>query len=294
VPANLNSKEIVNNFLYTSLIPEITNKNCPTKLNLLTSFKGYLSTKVSDAIKSEELAIRLLPDLIKKLNTRLDDWNSLGVPYPCWQSDENDELIITWKHPKYEEKTGYIALTENFINVLHWIGTLNSREFLIVCAVLLKTLGATKIFITDGPNDGGVDLIARIEQTPFNSLVFFVQSKTVQDKSKVITRDTVLMEYGKYLSLPHEEIYQKYRRALDLDRSCDGVSYCYTIIANSDFHNSAKDISAKVGVLLRSKIQTSYFLSHVVSASDLERIKHDLKDSLNADLSLNLSTKIML
>lgn len=294
MPANLTSKDAVNNYIFNSFLPEILGPNCPTKINLLTSFKGYVNKKISDAIMSEELAIRWLPDLLKKLEDRLSDWNSLGIPYPCCPSEQNKELMLTWRHPKYKEITGYNSLSENFIHILSWIEKLSSREFLIVCAVLLKGLGATKIFITDGPNDGGIDLIARVEQTPFNSLVFFVQSKTVQDKTKPISRDTVLMEYGKYLSLPHEEVYQRYRRALNVDRSSDGASYCYAVISNTEFHNSAKEISSKVGILLRSKIQTAYFLSHLVQAKDLERIRCDLKNYLGVDLTLNLSNKIIL
>ena len=102
------------------------------------------------------------------------------------------------------------------------------------------------------------------------------------------------MEYGKYLSLPHEEVYQRYRRALNVDRSSDGASYCYAVISNTEFHNSAKEISSKVGILLRSKIQTAYFLSHLVQAKDLERIRCDLKNYLGVDLTLNLSNKIIL
>lgn len=280
--------------MFNVFLPWIVGPDCPTRINLLTSFKGYINSKIADTIKSEELAIKWLPDLTKKLDSRLFDWNSLGIPYPFWPSDENKELMLTWRHPKYEELTGYKPLNDNFINIINWIEKLNAREFLIVCAVLMKGLGASKIFITDGPSDGGIDLIARIEQSPFNSIVFFVQAKTVQDKTKQISRDTILMEYGKYLSMPHEEVYQKYRRALDVDRSSDGASYCYAVISNTEFHNSAKDISSKIGILLRSKIQTAYFLSHIVQATDLDRIKMDLKNYLGVDLTLNLSTKIVL
>lgn len=292
MPTNLNPKEVLNDYIFSTLLPVITHQDCPKTLNLLTSLKLFLGKKINNEIQKEELAIKWMPDLIRRLTVRLEDWNSLGIPYPCCISEENDKSIITWKHPRYEEFTGFPSISENFIGIMQWVDTLNSREFLIVCAVLLKTLGATKIFITDGPNDGGLDLIARIERSPFNSIVFFVQSKTVQNKASLITRDTVLMEYGKYLSLPHEDIYQRYRRALDLDRSADGVSYCYSIMANSEFHNSAKEISCKIGVLLRSKIQISYFLSHIVDTAILEAVKTDLKDFLKADTTINIADKI--
>jgi len=290
VSTDLKAKELINEFIYCALFPEITGQECPTKLNLLKSLKSHLNSKGIDAITIEELSAKWLPDLIRRVQRRLEDWIRLGVPFPCCQSDEQEGLLVTWKHPKYEELTGYTAISERFIRTLEWIGSLSPKEFLVACAIYLRLLGATKIFITDGPRDGGIDLIARIERTPFNSVIFFVQAKT----SSIIARDTVLMEYGKYLSLPHEEIYQKYRKALEVDSAADGASYCYTVFANCEFHNSAKEISSKIGVLLRSKIQIAYFISQALDIDALVQFTAELKAYLKADLSLNIAARLPL
>lgn len=285
---NINSKELLKEFIFNSFMPSITKNDCPTKINLRTMLKDYLFGQEMSLIKSEDLASRLMPDLIRRILERLDLWANLGVPFPCFQSDEKEELFVTWRHQKYEELTGYPAISENFISILEWVQSLSAREFLLPCAIYLKMLGAKKIFITDGPRDGGIDLIAKIEKSPFNSVSFFVQAKT----GSRITRDAVLMEYGKYLSLPHEDIYQRYRRALEVDRSGDGASFCYAIFANCEFQNGAKEISSKLGVLLRSKIQIAYFLSQRFDGEVLKKAKDGSELNLKADLSLNISEKL--
>lgn len=289
---DLNHKEIVNDFIFSHLMPVITSHSCPKILNLQSCIKEYLNSRLDDEILREELALKLMPDLIRRLNIRLEIWNRLGIPYPFRPKEDDEKCLITWQHQKYEELTGFQPVPQKYIEVMDWIDNLNSSEFLIACCVYLKVIGATKIFITDGSGDCGVDVIARVERSPFNSFVFFVQSKTVQNKTATLSRDLVLKEYGKYLSLKHEEIYQRYRRALGLDTSEDGVSYCYTILANCDFHNSAKEISAKIGALLRCKIQLSYFISQYFNATQLNEIKNNMKNNLKPDLTYNLADKI--
>lgn len=286
--ADLKQKEVLNEFIFSVLLPLMTRQECPTKLNLLRNLVRHLCDKGVNAKISDEIAVQWLPDLLRRFLLRLEDWGRLGVPFPCCQSEEKKELFITWRHPKYQELTGLAAISESFICILRWIESLSPREFLLAGAAYLKVLGATRIFITDGPRDGGIDLLGKIERTPFNSIVFFVQAKTAD----LVTRDTVLMEYGKYLSLPHEEIFHKYRDALDIKGSADGVSYCYSIVANCEFHNSAKEIASKIGILLRSKIQIAYFLSQVFDIETLNNAKVELKDLLRADLTLNIANRL--
>lgn len=289
---DISHKEIINEFIFSHLIPVITSNFCPKVLNLQSYIKEYLNSSLSDEILREELALKLMPDLIRRLNLRLQVWSRLGIPYPFWPKEDDEKCLITWQHHKYEELTGFAPVQKNYIEVMGWVSDLNSKEFLVACCVYLKAIGATKIFITDGSGDCGIDVIAKVEGSAFNSFVFFVQSKTVQNKTATISRDTVLKEYGKYLSLRHEEIYQRYRRALELDNSDDGVSYCYTILANCDFHNSAKEISARIGALLRCKIQLSYFISQHFNATQLNEIKNNLKNNLRPDLTYNIADKI--
>lgn len=291
MPENLSAKDCFKDFIFDKLLPEITSEKCPNKVNLSTRFKTYLCNKGVSSQRSEELSAEWMPALLKKVTEQLEDWSRLGIPYPFCQSDDQNDLFVTWRHPKYEELTGYVSISETFIGIIQWVESLSAREFLIACAVYLKTLGATKIYITDGRSDGGIDLIAKIERSPFNSVVFFIQAKTTQT-GESISRDTILMEYGKYLSLPHEPVFQKYRQALEIEGSADGASYCYAIFANSSFQKSAKDISSKLGILLRSKIQLAYFLSQLLDKAIVEKISEDLNGMLKVDLSLNIADKI--
>lgn len=166
------------------------------------------------------------------------------------------------------------------------MGGLSSRGFLFPCIAVLKALGAEKIFITDGPRDQGIDIIARLEGGPLQSVALFVQVKTTKS---VISRDTLLMEYAKYLALPHTKKYQLYRKALGLDSSVDGAAYCYMVMTNQGFARSSREIAAHLGILLRSRIQIAYWLVQKTTLDSLRAIESELGTDLPADLGRNLA-----
>ena len=71
----------------------------------------------------------------------------------------SEDLYICWFHHKFEEETGFEGLPTTFSWVLEWLDNLSPREFLIPCAMYLKLLGASKIFITDSSGDEGIDCL---------------------------------------------------------------------------------------------------------------------------------------
>jgi len=157
----------------------------------------------------------------------------------------------------------------------------------VPCVLYLRTIGATRIFVTDGPNDEGVDIIALVGRGGLQSTALFCQVKTLTTGS--ISRSNLLAEYGKFLALPHTKKYHHYRDALGLDRSIDGTSYCYAFITNQGFAIPARRIAASLGVLLRSRIQIAHWLTEHLTLAEMVQAQATIGKEPPIDLYKNLA-----
>lgn len=289
--SRLANKYSVGNFVSTTFMSEVANVDAPTKINIAKLFQQHFKSRLS-LLEIGELIDRYSYCMVEEAYNILKRWDKLGIPCPFSRladaggdikrdSGNLDTLFVTWKHPKFVELTGRQPLEENFFQVLEWIKKLCPKSFLIVPALYLKIIGATRIYITDGPNDGGVDVIGIIEKKSLNSMVFFVQAKT----GTIINRETVLTDYGKYLSLLHQPIYQKYRKMLGITNSMDGACYCYSYAANCDLDTKVEELSRDIGILLRSSIQLSYMISLRYTLNDLKKYRKFLEIKQNMDFN---------
>ena len=170
-----------------------------------------------------------------------------------------------------------------------WLGTLTPRGFLLPCVLFLKTLGASRVFVTDGPNDEGVDIIGRIGEGALQSTTLFCQVKT---QNAHVGREQLLTEYGKYLALPHTKKYQRYREALGLDQSVDGSSYLYVFMTNQGFAIPSRQIARSLGILLRSRIQIAHWLSQHMTVAELVDVQRVIGVEPVADVTRNLADLI--
>ena len=263
--------------------------DCPTKLNVVRRFRDYIVSKylIPQAIAEEE-ARKLQRSLLTEIERRATDWELSGVPRPV-ASVESEDFFVTWSHRRYQDLTGLTALPVEFAGVTEWLSTLSPRGFLVPCVIFLRTLGASRIFVTDGPNDEGVDIIARIGQGGLKSTALFCQVKT---HGKHIGKDHLLLEYGKYLALPHTEKYQRYREALEVDRSVDGSSYIYVFMTNQGFAIPARQIARSLGILIRSRIQIAHSLIQYTTVDGLREVSEAIGREPPADISKNLADSI--
>ena len=224
----------------------------------------------------------------ERLNTELESWIQRGIPRPASIATDQ-RTLITWKHPNYESLTGLPSLGSAFFEILDWLGTLNPREFLIPSAVFLSHLGANRVYITDSSGDEGIDLIGAIEDGPLKSTGLFVQAKTTSNPAGV-SRDAVLLEYAKYMSLPQTEKYREYIRALGIDSTIDGSTLIYVITANTRFNNPAREVAGRLGILLRSHIQLARFVQLRYETIENVRQMHTrLASRLKTDLVTNVA-----
>jgi hypothetical protein len=200
-------------------------------------------------------------------------------------------LLAGWVHDRHLDLTGYPPVSEEFIEIYHWLSSLNEREFLLPVVCFLKLVGCDAIFVTDGTGDEGIDCLGRIGVGPLRSIVLFVQAKSKIDH---VPRDLVLQEYGKYAALPRTPKFHSYLEALGVERSMDGAAFNYVIIASNEFQASAQQVSARLGVLLRSRRQLAYFLSQQTSLANLKALHARSLIPPRPDLSTNLAPLIEL
>ena len=270
-------------------MPELLSAGSPQVVNLLSRFSAYLRGPADQSnLAADENAERWLATLRDRLNDELASWTNRGVPRPA--SIAPDQItLITWKHPNFEALTGFKSPGLAFFEILDWLRILDSTEFLIPSAVFLAHLGANRIYVTDSTGDEGIDLIGTIEEGPLRSTGLFVQAKTTSNRSP-ITRDAVLLEYAKYVSLPHTEKYREYMRALDIDSTIDGSALIYVITANTRFNNPAREVAARLGILLRSHIQLARYVQlRYTTMEDVRRMHSRLASHLKADLVTNVA-----
>lgn len=249
---NIGGKEAVRRFLYEHFMPTVMSATVRKAINLQREFSSYLRRIDVAPLVSDEMAEAWIDNLVDSLEQELGTWDGRGIPRPASFDDEGEGVILTWRHPNYTIRTGRECLGADYFDILRWLRDLGPRDFLAVNVVLLAELGATRVHITEGSGDEGVDLIGVVKSGPFRSTGLLVQAKTSNSR---ISRNAVLLEYAKYASLPRSSKFREYLGAIDIGTSIDGSCLIYIITANNSFETRAQRLAAKVGVLLRSDIQ---------------------------------------
>lgn len=281
--ADAGGKEAIRGFIHDYLVPTVVSTKSPSAINVMARFAAYLSTRGTPRILAEERAEKWWPQLIEWTQQELDRWENFGTNRPaCFAEDER--TLLTWNHPKFEDRTGFPSTSMTYFEALCWIRRLDPKGFLIPCAVFLSSLGANPIYITDGSGDEGVDLIGMIREGPLRATTVFVQAKA----GGRISRDAMLLEYGKYGHLPHTKKYGKYRAALP--EVYTGSSFIYTVVARAGFASRAQEIAGRLGILLRSDIQLAKYIEERYSSmSAVCEMEDRMRDHLIADLTYNVA-----
>jgi len=284
------ANDYVRDYIFDNLVPKILSSSELTKVNLQRGFRDYLiSQGVSELIATEN-AEKWLSNLQSHIEKAKSNWLRLGVPSP-FDFSANGLLIISHYHPKWKDITGRNPLPAEFCGILEWIKSLDGKQFLFICAVFLKTIDSDPIYITDASGDGGIDLIGKSSSGPLRSQLFYIQSKTSQ---KRISRDALLLEYGKYSSTQNTLLFDEYEEALGIQNSLDGSTSTYLFISNNEFAHSAKEHASNLKILLRSGTQIAYWLSMQTNLSNLKGLLSVLTPSLKRDLKFNISPNLTL
>lgn len=279
-----NIDDAVPKFMYEILLPAIVSEEAGTKVNIHRAFGEFLRDEGVPASLLEEKRDRWMPNLKQRLFLLQLEWISLGIPSP-FEATDRSETYVTWKHANYESITGRMPISRNFASIYQWLSEQSDRELLFVCACYLKLIGASVVFVTDKPGDGGIDVIGKAGTGPLQSSCFFVQAKS---SKAVITREVVLTEFGKFLACKSTDMFSLYRDALGMRRSTDGSLMNFIFITNSEFHESARIVATDLGILLRSRRQLAHWFAQHITSDQLKNAREAISNDLKADLCKNL------
>jgi hypothetical protein len=261
----------------------LTSGNAPERINISTDFRRYCETKEKRSLAIDDLIERQKPSLVACLDDYIKVWDAFYLPSPIDFLGKGGEVLITYKHEKYVERTGRPALPPTFGEVHEWIGDQTDRKFLFVCACELVFMGAKSVYITDRSGDEGVDLIAKFEHSCFSGLTLFVQAKTSGD---LISRDLLLAEYGKYQIGRTTAKFATYLEALGVTDSGCGHGPVYCFMANTGFKDSTKSVARSLGILLRGRKQLAFSLSTHFGMAKIAALRA-AHSNLSSDLKRN-------
>lgn len=279
----LSGKEAIGGYVHKRLVPTIISVQSPRAINVLAQFATYLIGEGTPRIVAEEKAEEWQQLLIDWITRELIRWEEAGASRPAWFA-EDGRTLLTWSHPKFADRTGYPRTDLLYFEALDWIHTLEGRAFLIPCAVFLHSIGASPIYITDGQGDEGIDLIGMVNRGALRSTIVFVQAKS---GGGPMSRDAMLLEYAKYKHLPYTKKYDQYRGALP--KSVSGTSFVYAVVAKSGFLPPAREVAARLGILLRSDIELAQYVEDgYQTISSVHDMQARVRAYLRADLTRNI------
>ena len=279
--------ELRTQFVSDVLLPTVLCPGHRPALNLCLEFRDFLQARNYPRERATELADDELVPLIKAVETRMREWDEQGVPRPLYVTDQ-EAVFVTWAHKSFRKYAGRAEpIDRNYCEVLRYVGAATPKQFLVLSALWLRCLGCRRIFVSDGPHDGGVDVFGAISEMGLRSLVVLVQSKT---SSSRITSDTITREHSKYRMLldPSSPRFPLYKRALNVQANRDGMSAVYLLLANKTFDVGAQRAARTLGLLLRSPQQITQLLSTRYSLDKIEGIVTRTVPGLRADLTRNL------
>ena len=279
-------KTAINAFVYERIEAVFLRSDAPPILNIIATFAEFLCVNGAPTLAASEAAEKQFQFTLRKIVEVIGRWHGQGLRAPMNLITDHQGMLAGWGHDRHLDITGHHPVSHEFIGIYQWISSLTEREFLLPVTCFLKLVGCDSIFVTDGSGDEGVDCSGRIGVGALRSIVLFVQAKS---KVEMVPRDLVLQEYGKYSALPRTPKFTAYLNALGVDHSIDGAAYNYVIIASNEFHPSAQQVSARLGVLLRSRRQLAFFLSEVTSLAALEALHARKLIPSRPDLSTNLA-----
>ena len=260
-------------------------------VNLRSALRDRLLTEGHTSYRADEIASEWAGRLSKEINERLQEWDLLGIPRPLIQGS-SASTFLTFKNPSYEKYSGKKGLPTDFPEILEFIRTLSTREFLIVPACLLFIAKCDPIFITEGANDGGIDCMGKLSHSPMRSLCIFMQSKAGPTLPKIST-NTIRQEFAKFQDFQNSTQFINYLTALDTMYSVDGQAFCYAIVSNSEFDKAACNHARKKQVLLRSCRQAAFWISQSFRAEHLVQLRNELEPFLSRDLRRNIAPIIL-
>ena len=283
-----NLKVAVNDFVFNKIINDSFETQAPKTINLSRWFASFLEANGFHRHGAEEEAERQQVLLIRRLSEILDEYQALGIGAPL-DFSRNENVLLTWRHPRSSTIADRDLVSIEYIEILDWLSQLDARQYLLAGILFLKILRCDPIFVTDGPNDGGVDCIGRMVEGPLRSTLIFVQVKTRQGRHVQVGRDILLQEYGKYMSLSKTNKYRDYLDALGFEKIRDGCGSVFVMVSNIEFVFGSQILGKNLGILLRSGRQMAHFIADYLDLPRLVELNRQISIPSRPDLTTNFA-----
>ena len=258
-------------------------------INTLSSFADFLKEKCFPPMISHEFAERNLGYLLSLIHERCEEWRNLGLRSPLHVLDQRGRLI-TWPHPKFEEISGREPLASGYCEILEKVRLAGAREFLGFVACYLYGIGCTRIFISDAPGDGGIDVIGTYTKGDLKNVCVFVQAKTSSPDTQ-LDKGVLLTDYAKFLLLRKTQRWVDYCKSLGASTSISGMGTVFMFMSNVEYKAGLRDAAQGLEVLLRSGRQIADVLARL---GNLQKVSEAIEAMrpFEMNLSKNLHSTI--
>lgn len=279
------AKTAVRSYVQDRLAAAVTAVDSETVLQLDVDFARFLHDRGIDQNLASELAAAQYGLLERKVTEHVAKWADYGLSPPVGFHIDRERTLVTWRHERFEELTGFVPLPARHFEISEWVSGHSGRPFLLPCACYLTSLGCDPIFITDGSGDEGIDLIGLIRTGPLRSTAIYVQAKS-QGR---ISGDELLREFGKFSALPQTGLHMRYLEALGVPQRRDGANYVYFCLVNGEFEFAAETHGRNLGALLRSRRHIADQLAQTYTRDRLNALAGEIEIPKGADLTRNLA-----
>ena len=135
------ANEAVDQFVTDNLLASALSISAPESVNILDSFTHFLTGHGFNLLRASEEAQKQENLVLRHIERELREWRFLGVPSPIDYVDDNNRIMITWKHHLFpQKKRGHPPFdTANFVAIYDWLSSLHDRDFSFCLCITFET-----------------------------------------------------------------------------------------------------------------------------------------------------------
>ncbi|MFC8181403.1 restriction endonuclease [Rhodococcus sp. NPDC057297] len=204
-------------------------------------------------MQSDELAELWADRFLLLFDEYIDEtWSLDEIDPPLYASTMQEHVLLGVRHPRFMG-----GINEDRLQIINFIRYCDPVEFVWCCAIALAHCGASKVFIVDGPNDGGIDVLGLYRTPAIHAHCVAIQAKAWTGGLSAQHVEDVVNKYHFGLRKPVWEIYDA---LVDL-RTQPGVSKSLIIASRDGFGSSGLTASRSLG----STCWSSYKIGSLVA-----------------------------
>ncbi|WP_084956876.1 restriction endonuclease [Prescottella equi] len=262
------------------VVDSILSADAPATIRVRALFADHLAKEGFSDLSAEEAAEKNLSRLMSELQRRIDDWEDRGIPSPVYAGD-NPSFYYSVRSKKYLGE-----LNAGFWDFKSMVDSASSATLDLLGAAYLTSVGCDRVFVTDGKNDGGVDVIGRLKIGHGLWVIVALQCKAY---SSPIGRVEFDKEVGRFKQGTGEPVWEKYQRMLSISSLKGAATRIYCMLTSTGFSpeieiaNSDRYFAAISPAALCHQLSTKFRYDGIVSR--ISEVLDDTTDHRNIEIS---------